>query len=110
MNLTGAYYTEATVDTQAIPLQAMLAVYAPSQAANISGQTELHATLRGPLKNMSQIDAHATIPTLQVNYKNTVQIGAASPIHLDYAHGVLALERASLRGTDTALQFQATVP
>jgi translocation and assembly module TamB len=110
VNLTGGYYTEATVDTQAIPLQAVLAAYAPSQAANITGQTELHATLRGPLKNFAQLDAHATIPTLRVNYKNMVQIATASPIHIDYTNGVLALQRVALRGTETELELQGTVP
>ena len=110
INLTGGYDTEAMFDTQAIPLQAILAAYAPSQAADITGQTELHATLRGPLKNMAQLDAHATIPTLQVNYKNTVQIGAASPIHIDFSKGVLALQRTTLRGTDTNLELQGSIP
>ncbi|MBV9146274.1 MAG: translocation/assembly module TamB domain-containing protein, partial [Acidobacteria bacterium] len=110
VNLTGDYQANATLDTQAIPLGTIVAAYAPSQAGKISGQTELHATLRGPLKDKNRIEAHAVIPTLNVNYTNTVQIGAASPIHIDYVNGVLALQRTQLRGTDTDLQFQATVP
>ncbi len=110
VNLTGDYYTQATLDTAVIPFQPLLAVYAPSQAANLSGQTELHATLRGPLKNKSALDAHAVIPTLQVNYKDTVKIGAAQPIHIDYANGVLSLQRTTIRGTDTDLQLQASIP
>jgi len=110
VNLSESYYTEATLDTQAIPLQAIVAAYAPSRAGNISGQTELHATLRGPLKNPALLDGHATIPTLQVTYKNTVQMGATSPIHVELTNGVLAVQRASLRGTDTNLEFQGTVP
>ncbi|HET7209361.1 MAG TPA: translocation/assembly module TamB domain-containing protein [Terriglobales bacterium] len=110
VSTTGDYYTDATINTQPIPLEPLVAVYAPSQAGNISGQTELHATLRGPLKNKAALDAHATIPTLQVNYKNTVQIGAPSPIHIDFSNGVLAVQRATIRGTDTDVQLQATVP
>ena len=110
VNLTGAYETEATLDTQAIPLQAILTAYAPTQAADISGQTELHATLRGPLKNFAQLDAHATIPTLQMNYKDTMQIAAAGPIHVDLSKGVLTLQRANLRGTDTNLELQGSIP
>ena len=110
VNLTGAYYTTADLDTSRVALQPVLDVYAPSQAADVSGQTELHATLQGPLKNRSALNAHATIPVLQVNYKNAIQLGAASPIHIDFVNGVLKLQRASIRGTDTDLQMQATIP
>ncbi len=110
VQLTGQYFANATIDTQPIPLAPLVAMYAPTQAGNISGQTELHATLRGPLKNKALIDAHAVIPTLRVNYKNTVQIGAAGPIHLDYTNGVLNLQRATISGTDTNLQLQGSVP
>lgn len=110
VNLTGDYYADATLDTQAIPLATIVAAYAPAQAGKLSGQTELHATLRGPLKDRNRIEAHAQIPMLNVNYTNTVQIAAVSPIHIDYLNGVLSLQRAQLRGTDTDLAFQARVP
>ena len=110
VNLTGDYYADATLDTQAIPLETIVAAYAPAQAGKLSGQTELHATLRGPLKNKNRIEAHAQIPMLNVNYTNTVQIAAVSPIHIDYMNGILSLQRAQLRGTDTDLALQARVP
>ncbi|HXF14004.1 MAG TPA: translocation/assembly module TamB domain-containing protein, partial [Terriglobales bacterium] len=110
VRLTGDYNANATLDTHAIPLQTIVAAYAPSQAGNITGQTELHATLHGPLKDKARLEAHINIPTLNANYKNTVQLGAANPIRVDYVNGVLALQRTTLRGTDTNLQFQATVP
>ncbi len=110
VDLTGNYEVNAALDTQTIPLKTILAAYAPSQAANIKGQTELHATLRGPLKDKNRLEAHATIPMLNVTYQNTVQIGAVSPIHIDFMNGVISLQRMQLRGTDTDLQFQATVP
>ena len=110
VQLTGEYYANATIDTQPIPLGPLAAMYAPSQAGNISGQTELHATLRGPLKNKALLDAHAVIPTLRVSYKNTVQIGANSPIHIDYTNGVLNLQRTTISGTGTNLQLQGSVP
>ncbi|MCU1309021.1 MAG: hypothetical protein JWO20_146 [Candidatus Angelobacter sp.] len=110
VRLTGDYYTDATLDTEKIPLQPLVAIYAPSQAANLTGQTEIHGTLRGPLKNKSLVEAHVTIPTLQVNYKNTAQIGAASPIRIDYTNGVINLQRTTIRGTDTDLQIQGSVP
>ncbi len=110
VNTTGDYQTDAKIDTQTIPLQPLVALYSPAQAANLTGQTELHATLRGPLKNKALLDAHATIPMLQVSYANKVQIGAAAPIRIDFTNGVLALQQTHIRGTDTDVQLQASVP
>lgn len=110
VKLSGDYYADVTLDTQSIPLQPLLALYAPSQAANVTGNTELHGTLRGPLMKKEAVDAHITIPNLQMNFKNTVQIGAVSPIQIDYKDGVLTLQRTAIRGTGTDLQLQGRVP
>jgi translocation and assembly module TamB len=110
VTLTGNYPADATLDTQGIPLGPLLATYAPDQADSLSGQTEVHATLHGPLKNMRQIEAHATIPVLKVSYSNTVQLAAAAPIHVDYKDGMINVQRSSIRGTDTDLQFQGNIP
>jgi translocation and assembly module TamB len=108
--LTGDYLADATLDTQGIPLAPLLAVYAPDQAANITGQTELHATLHGPLKNKRQLEAHVTIPVLKLAYGDTVQLAATAPIHIDYKDETINVQRSSIRGTDTDLQFQGTIP
>jgi translocation and assembly module TamB len=108
--LTGDYPADATLDTQGIPLAPLLAVYAPDQAANITGQTELHATLHGPLKNRRQLEGHVTIPVLKLAYGDTVQLAATAPIHVDYKDETINVQRSSIRGTDTDLQFQGTIP
>ncbi len=110
VQLVGQYPADVTLDTQPIPLGPLVSMYAPSQAGNVTGQTELHASFRGPLKDKAQLQGQATIPVLQVNYKNTVQLGAASPIHIDYTNGVLNLQRATIKGTDTNLQLQGSIP
>jgi translocation and assembly module TamB len=110
VNLSGDYYANATMDTQVIPLAPLVAAYAPAQAGNITGQTEIHATLRGPLKNKSLLEAHLTIPQLAANYKNTIQLAAAEPIRADFVNSVLTLQRSAIRGTGTDLQFQGTIP
>jgi translocation and assembly module TamB len=110
VNLTGDYLADATLDTQAIPFAPLLAAYLPEQAANIDGQTEIHATLHGPLKNKNLIEAHVSVPMLQMAYGKTVQLAAASPIHLDYKNGVVAIQRATIHGTDTDLQVQGSIP
>ncbi len=112
--LTGDYYADASLDTPVIPLQPLLAVYAPAQAANLSGQTEIHATLRGPLKNKALVEAHVNIPTLGVNYRTTgtagsavnVQLGAVTPIRADYVDGVISLLPGEIKGTGTDVRFQ----
>ncbi|HEX4757116.1 MAG TPA: translocation/assembly module TamB domain-containing protein [Terracidiphilus sp.] len=110
IKLTGDYPIEASLDTQSMPLQPLLATYAPEQAENIRGQTEIHAKLSGPLKNKTQLEAQVTIPILNVAYGNTVQLAAASPIRASYKNGVIDLQPATIRGTDTDLQFQGSLP
>lgn len=108
--LTGDYLADATFDTQSIALGPLLATYAPDEAAAITGQTEIHATLHGPLKNKQSLEAHLTVPTLKLDYSNTVQLSATAPIHIDYKDGVINVQRSSITGTNTNLQFQGTVP
>jgi translocation and assembly module TamB len=109
VHLVGDYPVDATLDTQAIPLQPIFAIYAPEQAADLSGQTEVHATLHGPLKNPKQLEAHLTIPTLKLAYSNAVQLAETSPIKVDYKDNVVTLQRSGLKGTDTDLQFQGSM-
>jgi hypothetical protein len=110
VQLTGDYMADAVLDTEPIPLQPLLATYAPSQAGNITGQTELHATLRGPLKQRERIEAHLVIPELSLHYQKSIDLAASGPIRVDYANGVLTLERSGLKGTGTDLQFQGSLP
>jgi translocation and assembly module TamB len=108
--LTGDYLADATLDTESVPLGPLLAAYAPDEAANITGQTEIHATLHGPLKNKQQIEVHLTVPVLKLDYSNAVQLAATAPIHVDYKDGTINVQRSSITGTNTNLQFQGTIP
>jgi translocation and assembly module TamB len=110
VNLTGDYLADATLDTQAIPFQPLLAVYAPEQAADLSGQTEIHATLHGPLKKKNLLEAHVTIPILKLAYGKNIQLAAASPIHVDYKNGIVDVQHSTIQGTDTNLQFEGSIP
>jgi len=110
VNLTGDYDTDATLDTQNIPLQPLVALYSPANAATLSGATELHATVHGPAKNKNLLEAHITIPYLKVNYNNTIQLAAAAPIHADYKNSVLTLQHSAIKGTDTNLEFEGSIP
>jgi translocation and assembly module TamB len=37
-------------------------------------------------------------------------VAAASPIHADYKNGVIDVQRSAIRGTDTDVQFQGSIP
>jgi translocation and assembly module TamB len=109
VNLTGDYAADATLDTQTIPLQPIFAIYAPDQAQDLTGQTEVHGTLHGPLKNKKLLEAHITIPTLKLAYSNTIQLTETAPIRVDYKDTVVTLQRSGLKGTDTDLQFSGSM-
>ena len=123
--LTGDYYADLSLDTPVIPLQPILAAYAPAQAGRMSGQTEIHATVRGPLKNKEKLEAHLNIPTLGVNYQAApitsatgtasaqtanLQIAAVTPIRADYANGVLSLQPGEIKGTGTDVRYRGELP
>ena len=110
VSLTGNYDVDATLDTSRITLAPVIAMYAPDQATNVVGETELHAKLRGPLKDALALDAEITIPVLTLSYNNTINLAAATPIEMNYARGVLTLKRAEIRGTGTELRLEGSIP
>jgi translocation and assembly module TamB len=108
VNLDGDYDAEGSVDTTSIPLDLFLATYT-SVPDGFRGQTEFHATVKGPLKDRSRLEAHVTIPTFNASYQS-LEIAAAGPIRADYIHSVLTLQPAEIRGTGTSLRVQGTIP
>jgi translocation and assembly module TamB len=110
VHLTGDYQADASINTPVIELQPLLAVYAPDEADDFSGQTQVQATLHGPLKNLRQLEAQVTIPVLKLAYQNSVQLAAAQPIQVNYRDGILDVPQGAIRGTGTDLQFRAHVP
>lgn len=110
VHLSGDYQSDASLDTQGIPLQPLLAVYAPDQVPDIDGETEIHATLHGPLKKNEKLEAHLNIPLLRVAYGKNIQLAAEAPIRADYKNSVVTLQHSSIKGTDTDLEFQGSIP
>ena len=108
VNLTGDYEANATLDTSAVPLDALMAAFT-TVPQGFQGQTEAHVTLKGPLKDKTKLEAHLTIPTLSASYQS-LQIGAARPIKADYSQSVLTIQPAEIRGTGTSLRIQGSVP
>jgi len=110
VELTGNYLAEAVVDTAPMSLAPLFALYLPAQAADLSGQTELHATINGPLKNPSAMAGRITLPTLSLAYRENIQLANTQPIHLEYKNGVLTLTKTAIRGTGTNVQLEGTFP
>jgi translocation and assembly module TamB len=109
VDLTGDYYTEAAIDTTTVPLDPLLAMFVRNLPEGFQGQTEFHATLKGPLKDKSRVEAHLTIPNLNARYQS-LEIGAAGPVRADFAHSVVTLQPAEIRGTGTSLRLQGSIP
>jgi translocation and assembly module TamB len=107
--LTGDYYTETAVDTSNIPLDVLMATHAKGAPQGFSGQTEFHAILKGPLKDASRVEAHLSIPILRASYQS-LNIGIADPVRVDYANSVVTLQPAEIRGTGTSVKIQGRVP
>ena len=109
MKLAGDYYTEANVDTSRVSLEPILAAYISRLPTGALAQVELHASLKGPIRDKSRLEAHLQIPTLQATYQQ-LQIENAAPIRLDLANGVLTIEPSELKGTETSLRLQGRIP
>ena len=109
VNLVGDYYADATIDSSKIPLEPLLAIFVSDRPTGFQGETELHATLKGPLKNRAAIEAHVVIPTLTASYQS-LQVANSSPIRLDYANSVIVIQPSEIKGTDTSLQFHGRIP
>jgi translocation and assembly module TamB len=109
MVLSGNYDTDAAIDTGSIPLDVLLTTYSPEVPPGFEGRAEVHATLKGPLKDTSRIEAHVSIPVLEASYQS-LKLGVAQPMRLDYVNSILTLQPAELQGTDTSLRVEGRLP
>lgn len=110
VGLGGSYPARGTLNTHAIPLAPLFALFVPAAGSSLAGETEIHASFQGPLKDRRQMEAHITLPVLKLNYGTQIQLAATQHVQIDYQNQVLNLRRSSIRGTDTDLQFQGSVP
>ena len=109
VGIVSPYLADLKLDTGRVDFHTLMALYSPQQAANVSGQTELHASVHGPLAEKTSLEAHLELPTLSLAY-NQFQLGAAKPVRVDYQNGTAVLQPASIRGTGTAIDAQGAVP
>ena len=109
VRIEAPYMADLRLDTGRIAFPPLLAIYAPAQAANMGGETELHATLRGPLQDKNKVEAHIEVPVFAANYKD-VKLAASKPVRLDYANAIATLQPTAIQGTGTDVQMQGRVP
>jgi translocation and assembly module TamB len=108
VNLTPDRYADFKVDTNRVPLEPFMVLYSPSVPEGFQGETELHASLKGPLSDKSKLEAHLTVTTLKGQYQN-LQIESSAPIRADYSHAQLTLQPAELKGSGTSIHWQGTL-
>jgi translocation and assembly module TamB len=109
VNLADGYYTRATLDTRAIPLEGLLALAGPVRTNGVQGQVEVHASAQGSLKDRNSLQAQVVIPTLQARYQE-LQIANRQPIRMRLANSVVAIEPTEIAGTDTEIRIQGQLP
>jgi len=107
--LNDGYDTEASIDTGTIPLEVLLATYAKGVPEGFAGQAQLHVSLKGPLKEKSQLEAHVSIPVFRASYQS-LELGISTPIRVDYKDSVTTLQPAEIQGTGTTLHVQGRIP
>jgi translocation and assembly module TamB len=109
LDLTGAHYMHATLDSKGIPLDRLLALFKPVKTNGPHGVLEVHASAEGPLNDKSRMQAQVVIPTLKAEYQG-LQIGNTRPIQFHYANSVVRLDPAEIAGTGSTLRFEGQLP
>ena len=109
MDLTDGYYTRATLDTKGMPIEGLLALYAPAKSNGPHGILEVHASAEGPLNDKTRMQAQVVIPTFKADYQG-LQIGNTRPIRVRYANSIIALDPTEIAGTDTTLRLEGQLP
>jgi len=109
VHLAPPYPLEASLDTTRFDFDPFLALYMPSLPSGLRGETEMHASVRGPLADLRRLEAHITVPVLTASYQS-LAVSTSRPIRASYVNSLLTIEPASIQGTDTSLEFQGRIP
>jgi translocation and assembly module TamB len=109
VDLNAGYYTRATFDTKAMPIEGLLALYITPKTNGPRGIVELHASAEGQLRDKTRMQAQLVIPTLKADYRG-LQIGNTMPIRVRYINSVISLDPTEIAGTDTILRLGGELP
>lgn len=108
LDLRGQYPLHAKLDVPSLSIGALLAGYS-SSAHQVQGQTEIHGTVDGPIKNPAALHAVVNIPTLTLGYQS-VHWALAHPLHAEFADSALSVSPTELKGTGTDLRIAGRLP
>jgi translocation and assembly module TamB len=108
-DLQGDRMANADVNIHALPIGLLLASYLPAGGPHFGGQTDVHATIHGPLSEPSRMEAHVDIPALSVGYQS-LEVAAVHPIQIDYRSGIITLQPTEMKGSGTDLNLRGSVP
>ena len=100
VDLTGEHYMHAALDTKGMPIEGLLALYAPAKSNGPRGVLEVHASAQGPVGDKARMQAQVVIPTLKADYQG-LQIGNTRAIRIRYANSIVSLDPTEIAGTDT---------
>jgi translocation and assembly module TamB len=109
VDLAGEHYMRATLDTKGMPIEGLLALYAPAKGNGPRGILEVHASAEGPIGDKTRMQAQVIIPTLKADYQG-LQIGNTRPIRVRYANSIIGLDPTEIAGTDTSLRLEGQLP
>ena len=110
IELTQNYDSEITLETGEVAIGPLLQRFLPSQGASAgSGQFEVHAHVKGPLKRPEQLEGQANIEKLHVVAK-TFDLSSPGPLQLELHSGVLQIKNGELKGSGTDVNFGGSVP
>jgi translocation and assembly module TamB len=109
LSLNDGYYVRATLDSNDMPIEDLLALTGSRKNNGPRGVVEVHGTAEGPLADKNQMQGQVVIPTLKAEYQS-FQIANANPIRIHYANSIMALDPAEISGTGTDLRLQGQLP
>lgn len=109
VGLAGDYDATASLDVHALSMGTLVARYIGGSQPELKGQADIHAELKGPLKNPARIEFHVEVPTFNLAYQ-AAEIALVRPLRLDYRDGIVTLQKTELKGTGSELILQGTIP
>jgi translocation and assembly module TamB len=109
VHLADDYEMNAKLETGIINAGPLLASYFPVTPEDIQFSTQLKGWLKGPLKEPRRIEAQLQIPNLRMAHQS-LQLSSMSTITATYRDGLLVLNPAEIKGTQSDFRVQAKVP
>jgi translocation and assembly module TamB len=106
--LIGEYPVTASLDIRAIPIATVVSSYLHANP-KLQGTAEVHANLKGPLKNPTAIMVQLEIPQLNLAYEST-NLALVRPLRINYQNDVATIEDGEVKGPGTDFSIKGAIP